>query len=220
MGCNTEDELYRRLVCFMIVGLKNSIPYVIKSSPETKIYADWLKEELIDCLGILSKSGFNVRAILCDNHPSNVSNFKNLPQHFNHDPDELFIWYELRKIYVFYDAAHFVKNIRSNLLNYKRFIFISPSFKFDGFQDPSNVPGGEIKWKFFHDVYDEDALLEANLRKAPKLTTKVLHPRNCKQNVPTALAIFSETTAASIQSYFPDEKSTVESLKLFSKWWI
>ena len=143
VGCNNESKLYKGLVCFMTVGLKNSIPYVIKSSPETKINVDWLKEELIDCLKILSQSGFSVKAIICDNHPSNVSSFKNLLKHFNQDPDELFIWYELRKIYVFYDAVHLVKNIRNNLLNYKRFIFLS--LKLDGFKDPFNVPGGEIK---------------------------------------------------------------------------
>ena len=54
VGCNSKSELYKGLVCFMIVGLKNFIPYVIKSSAETKINADWLKEELIDCLEILS----------------------------------------------------------------------------------------------------------------------------------------------------------------------
>ena len=41
VGCNSEDEFYKRLVRFMIVGLKNSIPYVIKSYLETKINADW-----------------------------------------------------------------------------------------------------------------------------------------------------------------------------------
>ena len=105
--------------------LLQRISYVIKSSPETKINADLLKEELIYCLEILCRPGFNVRAIVCDNHPSNVSSFKILLQHFNQDPDELFIWFELRKIYLFYDAAHLVKNIRNNLLNYKRFIFSS-----------------------------------------------------------------------------------------------
>ena len=218
MGCNSEGELYKGLVCFMIVGLKNSIPYVIKSSPETKINADWLKKEITNCLGILSKSGFNVRAIVCDNHTSNVSSFKNLLQHFNQDPEELFIWYELRKIYLFYDAVHLAKNIRNNLLNYKRFIF--PSLKFDGFKYYINVTGGETKWKYSHDVHEKDALLEEHLRKAPKLTTKVLHPGNCKQKVPTALEIFHETTAAGIQSYFPDAKNTVEFLKFFSKWWV
>ena len=49
---------------------------------------------------------------------------------------------------------------------------------------------------------------------------KVLHLGNCKQNVPAALAISHETTAVAIQSYCPDESSTVEFLKLFRKWWI
>ena len=54
--------------------------------------------------------------IVCDNHPSNVSSFKNLLKHFNQVPDELLIWYELTKIHHFYDAVHLVKNIRNNLL--------------------------------------------------------------------------------------------------------
>ena len=54
VGCNSEGELYNGLACFVIVGLKNSIPYGINSSPETKINADCLKEKLADCLGILS----------------------------------------------------------------------------------------------------------------------------------------------------------------------
>ena len=53
----TAKVNYKGLVCFMIVGLKNYITYVIKSSPETKINAGWLKEKLIDYLGIFSKSG-------------------------------------------------------------------------------------------------------------------------------------------------------------------
>ena len=160
----------------MIVGLKNYIPYVIKSSPETKINAVWLKEDLIDCLRILSKPGFSARALVCDNHPSNVSSFKNTL--IFQDPDELLIWHELRAIYLFYDAVHFVRNIRNSLLIYKRFIL--SSFKFDGFKDPINVPGGETKWIFFHDAHVKDALLKVNLKRAPKLTTKVLHPENCK----------------------------------------
>ena len=83
LACNSEDELYKELTCFMIAGLKNSIICVIKSSPETKLNTDCLKEELTDCHGVLSKSGFIVRPIACDNHPLNVSSFKNLLQRFN-----------------------------------------------------------------------------------------------------------------------------------------
>ena len=64
VGCNSEGELYKGLVYFMVVGLKHSIPYVIKSSPGTKINADWLTKELINCLGILPQSSFSVRPSL------------------------------------------------------------------------------------------------------------------------------------------------------------
>ena len=35
VGCNSEGEIYKGLVYFMKAGSTNSIPYVIKSSPET-----------------------------------------------------------------------------------------------------------------------------------------------------------------------------------------
>ena len=110
----------------------------VKSLPEAKTNANWLIEEFVDCLGILFLSGFSVRAIVCDNYPSNVSSFKN----YNQDPDELFILYEPRRIYLFYDAIHLVKDIRNNLSHYIQLIFLS--FKFDGFKDLSSVPGGEM----------------------------------------------------------------------------
>ena len=77
----------------------------------------------------------------------------------------MFIWYELRKKYLFYDAVHLVKNIRNNLLTYGRFIF--SSFKFDGFKDPINVPGREIKWTYFYDVQKKDVITQFDL---PPLT--------------------------------------------------
>ena len=54
IGCDDEGELYKGIVCFMIVGLKESIPYVINSSPETNNDTNWLKTELLDSLEILS----------------------------------------------------------------------------------------------------------------------------------------------------------------------
>ena len=64
IGCDDKGELYKVIVCFTIVSLKESIPYVIKSSPETKLDANWLKAELLDSLEILSNCGFHVRAIV------------------------------------------------------------------------------------------------------------------------------------------------------------
>ena len=82
-------------------------------------------------------------------------------------------------------AVHLIKNVRNNLLNYKRFIF--PAFEYNGFEDPISFKGGQISWNLFYDVFEKDSLLEANLIKALKIRHKVLHPGNCKQNDPVVL---------------------------------
>ena len=197
-GCDDEGELYKCIVCFMIVGLKESIPYVIKSSPETNIDANWLKAELLDSLKIL----FN-----CSFRPPNVSSFKKLLEHVKQNLYELYILHKSRKIYLCYDAVHLIKNVRNNLLRCKRFIFTP--FEFSGFKDPINVPGGKIAWKTFLDVFERVANLHANFRKAPKLTS--LHAGNCRQNVPNALAIFDETTIAAVKSCFLEKASAAAS---------
>ena len=138
IGCDDQGELYKDIVCFKIVSLKESIPYVIKTSPETNTDANWLKTELLDSLEILSNCGFRVRAVLCDNHSSIVSSFKKLLEHVNQNSDELYMLHKSRKIYLYCDAVHLIRNIRNNLLKCKQFIF--PPFEFSGFKDPINVP--------------------------------------------------------------------------------
>ena len=67
-----------------------------------------------------------------------------------------------------------MKNVRNDLLKCKWFLL--PPYEFSGFKNPVNIPGGDIAWKTFHGVFQRDANLFANLRKAPKLTTMLLHP--------------------------------------------
>ena len=100
IGGDDQGELYKGIICFMIVGLKESIPYVIKkASPQINIDANWLKTELLDSLKILSNCGFRVRAVVCDNHPATVSSFKKLLEHVIQNPDELYMLHKSRKIY-------------------------------------------------------------------------------------------------------------------------
>ena len=73
---------------------------------------------------------------------------------------------------------------------------------------------------YFTMFLKKNSRLEANLRKAPKITHKVLHPGNCEQNVPVALAIFHESTSAAVTSYFPEKRNEAEVLKVFNTWWI
>ena len=77
-----------------------------------------------------------------------------------------------------------------------------------------------MSWKTLHDVHDKDSMLDSHLRKAPKLSYKVLHPGNCKLSVQVTLSVFDATTSAAIQSYFADRKASAEFLRLIDTCWV
>lgn len=53
-------------------------------------------------------------------------------------------------------------------------------------------------------MHEKGAQMDGNLMIAPKLTLKVLHACNYKQNVPIALAIFKKNISAAIPFCFPE----------------
>ena len=148
----------------------------------------------------MKNCGFRVRAIVS----AKVLAYKLLLKESGHLDDHLFIQHNYQKIYWLHDAVHLIKNVRNNLLNYKRFIF--PAFEYDGFEDPISFKGGQVSWKLFHDAFEKDSLLEANLKKAPKITHKVLHPGHCKQKVPVVFGTLHGPTSAILTGYFHEKK--------------
>ena len=106
-----NNELYKSIVCFMIIGLKENVPYVVKAVPVTFINSALLKNELLNCLELLITGGFNVRAVICDNHAANVSAFTKLISKFGEDNESLFINFQSQKVYLFYDSVHLIKNV-------------------------------------------------------------------------------------------------------------
>ena len=117
------------------------------------------------CITSLNSVGFNVCAIISDNHSTNVLALKYLFSMYENEQKGENIINHLSNtanhIYLFFDSVHLLKNIRKNLFNSQRFSF--PSFKFDPFFDPIYVPWGEISWKLLHKVYDKDEKLPANM---------------------------------------------------------
>ena len=71
-----EGKLYKGIACFMIVGLKQSVPHVIQAISEVTITGEWLAEKISASLHSLAQTGFTVRGIVTDNHNSNVNAFK------------------------------------------------------------------------------------------------------------------------------------------------
>ena len=124
-----EDNLYKGIVVCMVQGLKQTVPIVVKASPEVSVNGEWLSSELSDCITALGNAGFKVRGLVTDNHSANVSAFNHLQKRFPSDDGLSIKHFEnLTKIYLFFDNVHLVKNIRNNLLNSKKFVF--PAFFF------------------------------------------------------------------------------------------
>ena len=110
IGADEDGNLYKGIVVLMIAGLKKSIPYVIKACPEISINGDWLSNEIAQSISTLSNNGFNVRAVVTDNHSANVSAFMLLKK-YETDSSCLFIKHHdnNNKTYLFYDNVHLIK---------------------------------------------------------------------------------------------------------------
>ena len=71
IGCNAELQMFKSILCFMVASLKQSIPYIIKAMPLTKINHQIVQDGILSCISILNKSKFTIRAVVCEYHPMN-----------------------------------------------------------------------------------------------------------------------------------------------------
>ena len=75
VGRDENGEFYNGIMVFMVVSLKKSIPFVIKSCPKTKIDGLWLFTQITESIETLSNSGFVARGVVSDNHSIIVNEF-------------------------------------------------------------------------------------------------------------------------------------------------
>ena len=144
VGTDESGNLYKGVVAFMISGLKNSIPYIVVAIPGTTITGAWLVTKMTENIKILVNAGFTVRAVIADNHSTNVTVFSKLLKEYGRD-SSLYIEHprQNKRTYLFFDSDYLIKkNIRNNLLNGKKLIF--PSFHFDNGNINIHREGGYI----------------------------------------------------------------------------
>ena len=75
IGADSDENFYKGIVVFMIQGLKESDPIVVKASSEVTLTGQWLADKVFDCITSFGQVGFKVRGIVSDNHSTNVSAF-------------------------------------------------------------------------------------------------------------------------------------------------
>ena len=78
--------------------------------PETTISGAWVSDQIDECIDILADCGFNVRAVVTDNHSANVNAFSNLQKQYG--ASCYYIEQEKtnnRRTYLIYDNVHLLK---------------------------------------------------------------------------------------------------------------
>ena len=67
------------IITFIVVGLKQSLPFVVQAIPEVIFNGHWLVEKISDNIDNLIEFGLCVRSIqVTDNHSANVNAFSAL----------------------------------------------------------------------------------------------------------------------------------------------
>ena len=206
IGCSADMAMYTSILCFMVVSLKKSIPFVISAIPLVKNSGEIVYQNINKCLSLLAQSQFRVRAIVSDNHTTNVKAYNILLTNYKYQDRNYKITNPIlshQNIYLLFDTCHLIKNIRNNLVS-KRFFDI-PAFEFISVNFNISFPPGFVRWSHLHTIHEKDLILSAHLRAANKINSSVLHPGNNKQSVALVLALFHETTIAGIRLYLPEE---------------
>ena len=72
IGCDGELEMYKSILCFMVISLKKTIPFVLKAIPIVKLSTTIISHGILNCLTILSQSNLYTRAVIADNHRNNI----------------------------------------------------------------------------------------------------------------------------------------------------
>ena len=117
----------------MVNSLRKSILFISKAVPGMKIDSLCVSEQIDESTHTLHKTGFNTLIVISNNHSMNLSAFNILIEKYpfttkggniiNH-PSTI-----NNGIYTFFNPVTLLKNIRTNLFNFKKVCF-SP-FKFE-----------------------------------------------------------------------------------------
>ena len=75
IGVDKEGNLYKGIVVFMVVGLKQSILFVVQAITEVTFNGQCLSKKISDNIDNLIEIGLCVLGIVTDSHSANVNAF-------------------------------------------------------------------------------------------------------------------------------------------------
>ena len=97
----------------MVISLP-SYPFIVSAIPTVRISGDIVHSNVDKCISLLTRAHLNLRAIIADNHLTNISAYKQLRKlHGIHDSDhDISNTYCSEDHFLQFDIVHILKNIR------------------------------------------------------------------------------------------------------------
>ena len=121
VGADEEGNLYKGIVAFMFVGLKQSAPFAVQAIPEVTFNGQWLCDKIAGNIENLGNAGFCVCGLVADNHSSNVNAFTSLKDFFN-SGSKLFFKHSAnhgKRTWMFFDTVHLIRIKSLFFLNFQ-----------------------------------------------------------------------------------------------------
>ena len=128
IGCDDNSNLFKGIMIFVIVGVRKNASFVVKAVPQSNTERKWLFGQIIESIQSYHEIGFQVRAVISDNYPSNGSAFNELFSKYGTESHENIILHHStsdRRTYLFYDSVHLFKNVRNNLFTPGNLFFLN-----------------------------------------------------------------------------------------------
>ena len=115
IGCDGDLNMFKSILCLMVVSLKKTIPYVIKAIPIVRLTFFDVYNGILNCISILNEGKFHVRGVIAYNHSTNVKAYKVLVKNFPLDDREYCIKNpsnSAQHILLMFDTVHLVEYLK------------------------------------------------------------------------------------------------------------
>ena len=187
VGLATNDNMPATTVlCFLIKSLCSKFCDIVSAIPIRGINVNILQQHCMEVLQVVTDSGFDVVALIADNHPVNRAFFTNL-SNASHEPCVNPVNPD-KKLFLLIDSTHTIKNIYNNFQKRKKFVF------------HRHCEFSHANFKYIEDLYNVESAM--SLRLAHKLSERVLNPTSIQRtSAKLAMSIFHDSTVAALKYY-------------------
>lgn len=189
--------LSSNVIIFMLRGLNDNWKQVIAWHLTTKTSDEKVMcDVILEIISEIEKIGYKVHGLVSDMRPKNQAAWRTLSVKVGKDNNTPFTTHPIRpheSLYIFPDVPHLLKNLRSALMNDLIIKVALTIVQSEG------LPCNEVQFRYLEQL--EESQRRYQLKLAPNITVDILKPSNFnKMNVAAAAHIFSERTAAALET--------------------